>query len=84
MDGVSNGTAYRDSDVGAVRSLDIESRMPVSTLVLDDGVTIGTSHARAARLLELIVVCVLIDIASTHEFMCVHANASWSDDGIDA
>lgn len=36
---------HRDSEVGAVVGLDIEGRMPVSALVLDDRVTIGTSDA---------------------------------------
>jgi hypothetical protein len=44
----TNRRTYGDSEVGAVVGLDVECRVPVSTLVLDDGAAVGTSDTRAA------------------------------------
>ena len=79
-----SGMPYRNSEIGAIVGLDVESRVPVDALVLDDGVAVGASHARAGRLLERIVVCVLVDVTGTHELVSMHANASRRDNGIDA
>jgi hypothetical protein len=44
----TNQRTYRNSEVGAVVGLDVECRVPVSTLVLDDRAAVGTSDTRAA------------------------------------